>query len=227
MSQLQDATSEGPARSPDTVRFFTRHYHLLKGLCYAPAGALLLLGLVTILLVRPAWIVEGGAAGLFALGLLLLSTPWAWYMHRRYEASYGAVRQSGSPAGGPVGQQELSFWVFGPLLFFGLCWIGVLHLYIPAQTAIEDTHNLVMMVGWILMLGALRAADSQSRWIYGLTGTLLFFVTLLPLLSSNLMLVQMLNYGTLGAAMLGIGLYNHRLLVDTLGPLEREVNPDE
>jgi hypothetical protein len=75
------------------------------------------------------------------------------------------------------------------------------------------------MVGWLLLLGGLRAPFTRLRWIYGLLGALLFGATLLPLATENTILVQALNYGLLGAIVAGIGLYNHRLLVDTLGPV--------
>jgi len=220
-SPLDDSGATAP-RPPNQVQFFTRHYHLLKGLCYAPVGGVLLLGILGMLLVRPGWVASSDIPGLFALGLLAASAPWMWYMHRRYEAAYGRVRQSEGGRGarsGLIGQPSFSFLTFGPLLLFGLCWIAVTMVYIPERTPIQDEHYPVIMGGWLLFLGGLRAPFARLRWIYGLSGALLFGVTLLPLVTENVILVQALNYGLLGTIVAGMGLYHHRLLVDVLGPL--------
>jgi uncharacterized membrane protein len=75
------------------------------------------------------------------------------------------------------------------------------------------------MTGWLLLLGTLRAPFARLRWMYGISGGLLFVATLLPLMTDHVILVQALNYGLLGAVVAGVGVYNHRLLVDTLGPV--------
>ena len=212
--------SDGSLRSPEQVRFFAQHYHPLKGLCYAPAGALLLLGILGSLLIRPAWLAGGGAV-LLCLAVLVLSVPWTWYMHRRYEAAYGRVRQT-QGGGGPLGAWTPSFWMFGPLLLFGFCWLAVAMLYIPQHTPLEDNHYFVIMPGWLLLLGALSAPAARLRWVYGASGTVLIVGTLLPLFTENVVLVQTLNYSLLGAVVAGVGLYNHHLLVNTLGPLTAE-----
>lgn len=213
------SNSSGP-RSPEQVQFFTRHYHLLKGLCYAPVGGLLVAGVLGILLVRPAWIATTGVPHLLALGLFVVTVPWMWYMHRRYETTYGRVRQSeGGGRGGLIGQPSLSLLTFGPLLLFGLCWLALVMMYIPHHTPIEDNQYPLIMVGWVLLLGGLQAPFAHLRWLYGLSGVLLFGATLLPLTIGSVILVQALNYGLLGAIIAGIGLYNHRLLVTTLGPV--------
>lgn len=225
-----DADIPDRLRSQDEVRFFARHYHLLKGLCYAPAGGFLLLTLGGVLLFRPGWVASDGGAGfgLLSYGVLALTVPWAWYMHRRYEAAYGQVRQTDGHGGSPIGQTQPSFWVFGPLLLFGLCWAMLVTVYIPHHTPLEDNHYLVLMAGWLLLLGVLTAPRPQSKWLYGTAGALLFFATLLPLMTTNVVLVQAVNYGLLGAVLLAVGLYNHRLLVKTLGPMDTtEVNADE
>ena len=222
------ADASGSLRPQDEVRFFTRHYHLLKGLCYAPAGALLLLTLAGALLFRPGWIaVEGGAKfGLLAFGVLAITVPWAWYMHRRYEATYGQVRQMSRQGGSPIREKQPSFWVFGPLLLFGICWAMLVVAYIPHHTPLEDNHYLILMTGWLMLLGIWAAPRPQSRWLYGTAGALLFFATLLPLTTPNVVLIQAVNYGLLGAVLLSVGIYNHRLLTNTLGPMDAEVNAD-
>lgn len=219
------ARPDAPARSPDETRFFTRHYHVLKGLCYAPAGALLLLGVVGALLTRPQWLAADGVAGLACFAAVGLTAPWVWYMHRRYEAAYGRVREAKGQVGSPIGQWKPSFWAIGPLLLFGFCWIALTMAYIPEHTSLDDNHYFVIMPAWLLLLGALSAPATRLEWFYGAVGTLLFLATLLPLATANLVLVQALNYGLLGAVVLGVGLYNHRLLVDTLETIE--VNIDE
>jgi hypothetical protein len=215
-------------RPPEQVRFFTRHYHLLKGLCYAPAGILMLIAVGGTVLFRPQWASGTGTLGLLALGAVLVTIPWMWYQHRRYEAAYGRVRQSGHTGGGrALGEETLSFWVFGPLLLFGLCWLALAHVYIPNHTAVTDPRFPIIMTGWVLLLGVLQAPFRRLRWGYGGAGGLLFLVTLLPLVTDTVVLVQALNYGLLGAVVAGAGLYHHRLLVDTLGPPAAGEGSDE
>ncbi len=220
MPDLPPSGSDSPApRPPEQVQFFTRHYHLLKGLCYAPVGGLLLIGVLGMLLVRPGWMATDGIPHLLAVGLLGAAVPWMWYMHRRYEAAYGRVRQSEGRSDGLIGQPSPSLLAFGGLLLFGLCWLTVVMLYVPQHTPFEDNHYPVIMVGWLLLLGGLRAPFARLRWVYGLSGVLLFGATLLPFATEHVILVQALNYGLLGAVVAGVGVYNHRLLVDTLGPV--------
>jgi len=214
-------------RPPEQVRFFTRHYHLLKGLCYAPAGGLLLAVILGMLLVRPAWMAVDALPHLTALGLVVATAPWMWYMHRRYEATYGRVRQEDGDSGGLIGQPSPSFLSFGGLLLFGLCWLAVAIMYVPHHTPVEDNHYPVVLVGWLLLLGGLHAPVPRLRWIYGLSGAFLFGATFLPLVLKNVVLVQALNYGLLGAVVAGVGVYNHRLLVNTLGPMGAEEGADE
>ena len=219
MSSPQSGSDPAVPRPPNQVQFFTQHYHLLKGLCYAPAGGLLLVSVLGMLLVRPSWVAADAVLRLTALGLVVATVPWMWYMHRRYEAAYGRVRQSEGQSGGLIGQPSLSLLTFGPLLLFGLCWIVLVIFYIPKHTLVEDNHYSVTLIGWLLLLGGLRAPFMRLRWIYGLAGALLFGVTLLPLATDDVILVQALNYGLLGAIVASVGVYNHRLLVDTLGPV--------
>lgn len=230
MSFILPDSPDEPPRSPEQVRFFTRHYHLLKGLCYAPAGVLLLLALGGILLLRPGWLASDGGAGfgLLSCGVLAATVPWAWYMHRRYEAAYGRVRSTEGGVGTPIGQDDPSFWVFGSLFLFGICWAVLITFYIPHHTLLEDNHILVFLtVSWLLV-GVLTVPRPQSKWLYGTAGALLFFATLLPLTTTNVVLVQAVNYGLLGAVLLVVGLYNHRLLVNILGPMDTpEVSADE
>lgn len=217
------ARASGPPRSPDQVRFFTQFYHQLKGLCYAPAGGLLLLGVLGGLLVRPQMLIHGAPLG--ALALLVLTSPWMWYMHRRYESAYGRVR--GREGHGSSLGDVLSAWTFVPLLTGALCWIALVTFYIPQHTPLGDNHFLVFFPGWMLIVASLLAPLPGLRWTYAATGVLLFLVTLLPLVTPNMVLVQAVNYGLLGAVILGVGLYNHRLLVGTLGPMDdTEVSAD-
>ncbi len=218
-ASTQNGFDSAAPRSPDQVQFFTQHYHLLKGLCYAPVGGLLLVSVLGMLLVRPRWLGPDGSLHLLTVGLLVAAVPWMWHMHRRYEAAYGRVRHSKGQSGGRIGQSSPSLLTFGGVLLFGLCWIAVGTLYIPHHTTIGDNHYPVIMTGWLLLLGTLRAPFARLRWIYGISGGLLFVATLLPLMTDHVILVQALNYGLLGAVVAGVGVYNHRLLVDTLGPV--------
>ncbi len=217
------ARASGPPRSPDSVRFFTQFYHQLKGLCYAPAGGLLLLGVLVGLLVRPQMLIYGAPFGAFAL--LVLTSPWVWYMHRRYENAYGRVRNR-EGHGSSLGD-VWSAWTFVPLLTGALCWIALVTFYIPQHTPLGDNHFLVFFPGWVLIVASLPAPLPRLRWAYATTGVLLFLAPLLPLITTNLVLVQAVNYGLLGAVILGVGLYNHRLLASTLGPMDDpEVSAD-
>ncbi len=211
-----ETRASDPPRSPAQVRFFTQFYHQLKGLCYAPVGGLLLLGVLGGVLVRPQMLIHGAPLG--TLALLILASPWAWYMHRRYEGAYGQVSEGGY--GTPLTPDVLSAWTFIPLLTGALCWIALVTFYIPLHTPLDDNHFLVFFPGWLLIVASLPAPLPRLRWAYATTGVLLFLVPLLPLITTNLVLVQAVNYGLLGAVTLGIGLYNHRLLVSTLGPMD-------
>ncbi|WP_233993581.1 hypothetical protein [Salinibacter altiplanensis] len=222
-----EARASDPPRSPDQVWFFTQYYHQLKGLCYAPAGGLLLLGVLGGLLVRPQMLIYGAPLGAFAL--LVLTSPWVWYMHRRYESTYGRVRNREGP-GSPLGTPNVfSAWTFVPLLTGAFCWIALITFYIPQHTPLGDNHFLVFFPGWLLIVASLPAPLPRLRWTYATTGALLFLAPLLPLITTNMVLVQAVNYGLLGAVLLGVGLYNHRLLVSALGPIHdtREVSGDE
>jgi len=85
----------------------------------------------------------------------------------------------------------------------------------------------VFFPGWVLIVASLPVPLPRLRWTYAATGVLLFLVTLLPLMTPNMVLVQAVNCGLLGAVILGVGLYNHRLLVGTLGPMDDpEVSAD-
>ncbi|WP_260169624.1 hypothetical protein [Salinibacter ruber] len=79
----------------------------------------------------------------------------------------------------------------------------------------------------MLIVTSLPAPLPGLRWTYATTGVLLVLAPLLPLITTNMVLVQAVNYGLLGAVILGVGLYNHRLLVGTLGPMDNtEVSAD-
>jgi hypothetical protein len=107
-----------------------------------------------------------------------------------------------------------------------LSWLVVLLFYIPDQLGYDDNHMLFFVAALLLAKGILSAPARQHRLVYGGALLVLVGVTLTPLLGWPVVVVQTVCYTALGVVTAGIGAYNHRLLVDTLGPLAAEGERD-
>lgn len=219
---MSSAVSSRSPRSPEQIRFFARHYHMLKGLCYAPAGALLAAVTLVVALLRPTWLETVWVPLGLVVGSILLTAPWAYVMHRRYRRAYGHV--TGMDGGGrwPLGQGDLSLAEWMAYMLGMLLWMVVLLLYIPDQLNYDDNHMLFFFAALPLAKGILSAPAHWPRLVYGGGVLVLIGVTLTPLLGWPVVLVQTACYTALGIVVAGIGTYNHRLLVDTLGPPAEE-----
>jgi hypothetical protein len=140
-------------------------------------------------------------------------------MHRRYRQAYGHVTGAGEGVGSPLSGGDLSLVGWMTYMLGMLSWRVVLMLYIPGQLDYDDNHILFFVAALPLAKGILSAPARRHRLVYGGALLVLVSVTLTPLLGWPVVVVQTVCYTTLGVVTAGIGAYNHRLLVDTLGPL--------
>jgi len=210
------------AQEQRRVRFFTANFHLLKGWCYIPAAGLLLTATLGLGLWQPAW------ASVHLFGMIAtaasvgLTAPWMWWMNRRYRNHYGHVQSSDAQNGGLIGiwgDRSVPAWQFIVLFVLLMWWIVLLIHYLPEHTAIRDNHFVFFFVAFPLLRGVLRPPSRETRRVYLAAFALLVGATLLPLTGGDPWLVQTVCYSTLAGVTLGLGLYNHRLLVSALGPL--------
>jgi hypothetical protein len=170
-------------------------------------------------LLRPSWLEETWVALALVVGAVLLTAPWAYVMHRRYREAYGHVTTADGGGSSPLGRGDLSLPAWMVYMLGMLSWLVVLMIYIPNQLGVDDNHMLFFVAALPLAKGILSAPALRHRVVYGGALLLLVGVTLLPLLGGSVVVVQGVCYTTLGVVAAGIGAYNHRLLVDTLGPL--------
>jgi hypothetical protein len=204
------------------IEFFTTNFHVLKGYCYVPAGALLVLATVTVGIWRPDWASVHFFGLAAAAGSIAITAPWIWWMHRRYRSSYGHVRPSDSSGGGALGlwgDRSLPFWLVIGALVALMWWLVLLIHYIPQNTALNDNHFVFFFASFPLLRGVFRPPSRRTQLVYGVALVPLVGVTLLPLVMSDLWAIQIVNYAVFGLTAVGIGLYNHHLLVKTFGQL--------
>jgi hypothetical protein len=209
--------------SPDWSRFVTHNFHLLKGLCYLPAGLLLLAGTLAVRFARPAWL-EGPMGGLILIGAALAAAaPFAYWMHRRYRAAFGRVSMSGSEGdvGSPMGALDLPMLGWFVYMFGFLFWIVMAVFYIPDATGAKSGSYMLLAVAAMPMArGALGVPSLAGRGIYTAAVLLLAASTMTPLLGWSLVAAHTAMHATLGAVVAGLGLYNHQVLTRVLGPLD-------
>lgn len=223
MSDSASPVAAGRTQSPADIRFYTQSFHALKGWCYAPAGALLALATPVVALLRPGWLINPLAAVGLVVGAVLVTTPWIYVMHRRYRAAYGHIRQSEDHFGTPLsGSPSLMAWMV--YMVGMMSWLAVVLAYIPHTLGFPDNHYLFFFAALPLANGAVYAPSVRPRVVYGGAIALLVAATLSPFLNWPVLLVQTICYTTLGLVVMGVGLFNHRLLVDAFGP--REVEDD-
>lgn len=176
---------------------------------------------------RPAWLETVWVSLALVAGSVLITAPWAYIMHRRYRRAYGHITGADEGTGSPLGRGNLSLAEWMTYMLGMMVWLVVLMLYIPEHLEYDDNHMLLFLAALPLAKGILSAPALQHRLVYSGAVLLLIGVTLLPLLGWPVMLVQTVCYTTLGIVAAGTGAYNHRLLVDTLGPLAAEEESDE
>jgi hypothetical protein len=222
VSTASVSSREGGPLSPAQTRFVTSFFHTLKGWCYVPAGVLLVTATLATALLRPAWLETVWVSLALVAGSVLLTAPWAWVMHRRYRQAYGHVTGSDEGVGTPLGGRDLSLVGWMVYMLGMLSWLVVLMFYIPQQLGYDDNHMLFFVAALPLAKGILSAPARRHRLVYGGGVLALIAVTLTPLLGWPVVVVQAVCYTTLGVVAAGIGAYNHRLLADTLGPMETE-----
>lgn len=207
-------------RSADHIHFYTRFYHSLKGWCYLPAGIILAVATLATAVMRPAWLDTGWLILSLLGGSVLLTAPWAYYMQRRYRAAYGHVTKDRGPTS-PLGTGSISLPAWMAYMVGMLSWMALLMFYIPDTLGYEDNHVAFFLVALYPASGALHAPTLRQRLVYGGSVLILIGVTLVPpFLGWPVAVVQTLCYTMLGAVVAGIGLYNHRLLVDAFGPMD-------
>ncbi|MFB6230572.1 MAG: hypothetical protein ABEL04_05385 [Salinibacter sp.] len=215
-----DVRPGASSHSTDHIHFYTRFYHLLKGWCYLPTGVLLAVATLTTAVLRPTWLETVWLPLSLLGGSVLLTAPWAYYMHRRYRAAYGHVTQDGGPTS-PLGRGSISLPAWMACVLGMLLWMVALVFYIPNTLGYEDNHFVFFFVALPLANGALHAPTLRQQFIYGGSMLILIGVTLIPpALGWPVAVVQALCYTMLGAVVAGAGLYNHRLLVGALGPMD-------
>jgi hypothetical protein len=200
----------------------TSFFHTLKGWCYLPAGVLLAAAILGTALLRPAWLETVWVPVSLVAGSVLLTAPWTYVMHRRYRQAYGHVTGADEGVGTPIGGRDLSLAGWMVYMLGMLSWLVVLLFYIPDQLGYDDNHMLFFVAALPLAKGILGAPALQEQFVYGGAVFALIGVTLTPLLGWPVVVVQAVCYTTLGVVVAGIGAYNHRLLVNTLGPLAAE-----
>ena len=216
------------ASSPSEVRLFIRFYHSLKGWCYLPAGMLLALTALLVGVYRPDWLTPVWNPLALTLGVVLLTTPWGYYMHQRYRDAYGRVQTVVEHASRvPIGWSfpSLSLWM-GYMVGM-ISWLAVLTIYIPHTLNHPDNYIVFFFAALPLSSGALLATARTQRLVYGGLTLVLVGVTLLPVLEWSVPFTQSICYTTLGTVVATAGLYNHRLLVDAFGPLDAEASPPQ
>ena len=218
---------DGGPLSPAQTRFVTSFFHTLKGWCYLPAGVLIAASVLSTAFLRPTWLEIVWVPLALVVGAVLITAPWAYVMHRRYREAYGHVTGADNGVGSPLGRGALSLVGWMVYMLGMLSWIAVLMLYIPGELGYDDNHILLFVATLPLAKGSLGAPSLQHRLMYGGAVLLLIAVTLTPLLGWPVVHVQAVCYTTLGVVAAGIGAYNHRLLVDTLGPMAAEEGSDE
>ena len=219
---------QGPGSAP-TIRFLTTHFHMLKGACYAPAGVLLVILTLAAAFVRPSWIASPVAGYTFPLAAAVLTAPWAWVMHRRYEDAYGRVRPpgDGSGSGSPLGMPSSSPWFVVPFMTLVFLWLVVTLAYIPEKTAFEGNHLPTYFAGYFTLVMGLWAPTGVLRAAYAAGGLGAAAVTLLPLaMPESVGLVQTVTVGYLGLLVAGVGLLNHFVLREAFGPLADASAPE-
>lgn len=226
VSTASISSREGGPLSPAQTRFVTSFFHTLKGWCYLPAGVLLAGATLATALLRPAWLETVWVPFSLVAGSVLLTAPWAYVMHRRYRRAYGHVTGE-EGIGSPLGGESLSLVGWTTYMLGMLSWLVVLLFYIPDQLGYDDNHMLFFVAALPLAKGILGAPALQDQFVYGGAVFALIGVTLTPLLGWPVVLVQTVCYTTLGVVAAGIGAYNHRLLVDTLGPMAAGEETDE
>jgi hypothetical protein len=226
ISTASVSRDRGPL-SPAETRFVTSFFHTLKGWCYLPAGALLAAVTPAVAFLRPIWLETIWVPFALVAGAGLLTAPWAYVMHRRYREAYGHVTSADDGGRSPLGRGDLSLPEWMVYMLGMLSWLVVLMIYIPNQLGVDDNHMILFFAALPLAKGILSAPALQHRVVYAGALLLLVGVTLLPLLGVGVVLVQAVCYTTLGVVAAGVGAYNHRLLVDTLGPLAAGEGSDE
>ncbi|HKL89018.1 MAG TPA: hypothetical protein VJ884_08415 [Salinibacter sp.] len=227
VSTASVSSQDGGPLSPAKTRFVTSFFHVLKGWCYLPAGVLLAGGTLMVALLQPTWLETIWVPFGLAAGSILLTAPWAYVMHRHYRQAYGQVTGADEGIGSPLGGGDVSLAGWMVYMLGMLSWIAVLMLYIPQELGYDDNHILFFVAALPLARGLLSAPALQHRLVYAGAVLLLIAATLTPLLGWSVVVVQAVCYTTLGTVAAGIGAYNHRLLVDTLGPLAAGEGRDE
>jgi hypothetical protein len=221
VSSTSVSQERGPLR-PAQTRFVTSFFHTLKGWCYLPAGGLIATATLTAALVRPEWLETTWGPISLVAGAVLITAPWAYVMHRRYRQAYGHVTTGDEEAAWPLGREDLSLPEWMAYMLGMLSWLAVLMIYIPQQSGYDDNHMIFFLTALPLAKAIVAAPAFQHRLVYSAAILLLIAVTLLPLLGWPVVRVQTICYTTLGVVVAGLGFYNHRSLVNVLGPLSAE-----